>query len=127
MLTNNLFIPSGWTGLIRFNHSNAIRTYRVSHYQQGNFSVVYHLLSDQCVGTQTPMEWTGTGPPKDTPVCGFSGNSCKSDGEDTQNKKSVKLSNKITAHSSKKLDPDWSIGDMMKTNRGILSHARRCK
>ena len=85
MLTNNLFIPSGWTGLIRFNHSNAIRTYRVSHYQQGNFSVVYHLLSDQCVGTQTPMEWTGTGPPKDTPVCGFSGNSCKSDGEDTQN------------------------------------------
>nr|XP_022346077.1 atrial natriuretic peptide receptor 2-like [Crassostrea virginica] len=75
---------TGWTGLIRFNHSNAIRTYRVSHYQQGNFSVVYHLLSDQCVGTQTPMEWTGTGPPKDTPVCGFSGNSCKSDDDDRE-------------------------------------------
>ena len=38
----------------------------------------------------------------------------------------TKLS-EATTHWSKKLDPYWSIGDMMKTNKGILSHARRCK
>ena len=35
--------------------------------------------------------------------------------------------NKMTAHWFQKLDPYWSIRDMMKTNKGILSHARRCK
>ena len=38
-----------------------------------------------------------------------------------------KLSNKMTAHWCKKLDPYWSIGDVMKTNKGILSHASCCK
>ena len=27
----------------------------------------------------------------------------------------------------KKLDPYWSIEDMMKTNKRIFSHTRRCK
>lgn len=68
---------TGWTGHIRFNNSFATRAYRVSHYQQGNFSVVYELSSDQCVKTPTPMEWIGAGPPQDTPKCGFTGSSCK--------------------------------------------------
>ena len=38
-----------------------------------------------------------------------------------------RLSNKITAHWSKKLDPYWSVEDMMKTNKSILSHPRRSK
>ena len=33
----------------------------------------------------------------------------------------------MTAHWSKKLDPYWSIEDMMKTNKHIFSHRRRCK
>ena len=37
------------------------------------------------------------------------------------------LSYKMTAHWSKKLDPYWSIEDMMKTNKSILSHPCHCK
>ena len=37
------------------------------------------------------------------------------------------LSNKMTAHWSKKLDPYWQIVDMKKKNKCILSHPRRCK
>ena len=33
----------------------------------------------------------------------------------------------MTAHWSKKHDPLWSIKDMLKTNKNVLSHPRRCK
>ena len=32
----------------------------------------------------------------------------------------------MTAHWTKKLDPYWFIGDILKTNKGIFSHDRRC-
>ena len=38
-----------------------------------------------------------------------------------------RLSNKMTAHWTNKLDPYWSIQDIMKTNKRILSHPRCCK
>ncbi|XP_061189735.1 atrial natriuretic peptide receptor 2-like [Saccostrea echinata] len=75
---------TGWTGHIQFNNSkSAIRTYRVSHYQQGNFSIVYNLSGEQCFSTHTPMEWIGTGPPLDTPKCGFTGKTCNDEAEST--------------------------------------------
>ena len=37
------------------------------------------------------------------------------------------LSNKMTAHWFQKLDPYWSVGDMMKTKKGLLSQSRHGK
>ncbi|XP_048752602.2 atrial natriuretic peptide receptor 1-like isoform X2 [Ostrea edulis] len=73
---------SGWTGgNIHFNHSkSAIRTYRVSHYQHDNFTIVYELSSGNCL-SQASMEWIGAGPPQDTPKCGFTGETCNNEDE----------------------------------------------